>query len=166
MSVAATTTSKTVKGLLGKKLGMTQVWDADNRLIPVTVVEAGPCVTRDLRIHGWDEDADRHGALAFYGADAPAVREVCAERGGLDAPVHSALPLLRGEVVWAARHEMARTVDDVLARRSRSLLFDAGAAVEAAPAVAELMAAELGREDGWAPEQVAAFERIAAGYRL
>ena len=48
-TVAATTANKTVKGLLGKKLGMTQVWDADNRLVPVTVVEAGPCVVTQVR---------------------------------------------------------------------------------------------------------------------
>ena len=53
MSVAATTSAttsaRTIKGLLGKKLGMTQVWDADNRLVPVTVVEAGPCVVTQVR---------------------------------------------------------------------------------------------------------------------
>jgi len=42
-------TDKTVKGVLGEKLGMTQVWDADNRLVPVTVVKAGPCVVTQLR---------------------------------------------------------------------------------------------------------------------
>jgi len=49
-----TTDQKTLKGLLGKKLGMTQVWDADNRLIPVTVVEAGPCVVTQVRNGGAD----------------------------------------------------------------------------------------------------------------
>jgi glycerol-3-phosphate dehydrogenase len=138
--------------------------DAVDHALTLAGIDAGPCVTRELRLHGWDESADRHGAFAVYGSDAPAVRTLCAERTGLDAPVHPALPLLRGEVVWAARHEMARTVDDVLARRSRSLLFDARAAVEAAPAVAELLARELRREDGWAGEQVGAFEEIAAAY--
>ncbi|HUP23411.1 MAG TPA: glycerol-3-phosphate dehydrogenase/oxidase [Thermoanaerobaculia bacterium] len=138
--------------------------DAVDHALTLAGVEAGPCVTRELRIHGCDPDATRHGSLAIYGSDAPAVRVVCHERSGLDAPVHPALPLLRGEVVWAARHEMARTVDDALARRSRALIFDARAAMEAAPAVAELLAQELGREDGWIDEQVAAFEDIAAAY--
>jgi len=53
-TVAATTANKTIKGLLGKKLGMTQVWDADNRLVPVTVVEAGPCVVTQVRGGGTD----------------------------------------------------------------------------------------------------------------
>lgn len=49
-----TTATKTVKGVLGKKLGMTQVWDADNRLIPVTVIEAGPCVVTQVRAAATD----------------------------------------------------------------------------------------------------------------
>ena len=48
------TTERPVKGLLGEKLGMTQVWDADNRLIPVTVVAVGPCVVTQLRSEGVD----------------------------------------------------------------------------------------------------------------
>jgi glycerol-3-phosphate dehydrogenase len=138
--------------------------DTVDHVLTLAGLEPRPCVTRELPIHGCDPESDRHGSLAVYGTDAPAVREVCRERAGLDAPVHPALPLLRGEVVWAARHEMARSVDDALARRSRALLFDARAAVEAAPVVAELLARELGREDGWAGEQVAAFAEVAAGY--
>jgi len=41
--------SKQIKGVLGEKLGMTQVWDADNRIVPVTVVKAGPCVVTQVR---------------------------------------------------------------------------------------------------------------------
>ncbi len=42
-------TTRVVKGVLGEKLGMTQVWDADNRLVPVTVIKAGPCVVTQVR---------------------------------------------------------------------------------------------------------------------
>ena len=59
---------------------------------------------------------------------------------------------------------MARTVDDVLARRSRSLIFDARAAIEAAPRVAEVMAGELGRDASWITAQVVDFEAIARRY--
>ena len=47
--MSATKTERTVKGLLGTKLGMTQLWDANNRIVPVTVVEAGPCVVTQVR---------------------------------------------------------------------------------------------------------------------
>ena len=69
-----------------------------------------------------------------------------------------------GEVVWAARHEMARTVEDFLARRSRLLLLDARASIEAAPAVARLLARELGRDAAWEARQVADYRELAAGY--
>ncbi|MDV3222223.1 50S ribosomal protein L3 [Intrasporangium sp.] len=68
MTVAATTSSQTVKGLLGKKLGMTQVWDADNRLVPVTVVEAGPCVVTQVR----NGETDGYDAIQLaFGAIDP-----------------------------------------------------------------------------------------------
>jgi glycerol-3-phosphate dehydrogenase len=68
--------------------------------------------------------------------------------------------------VWAARNEMARTVDDVLARRTRSLLFDARAAIEIAPEVARLLAAELGRDEAWEKNQIEEFTTMARGYLL
>jgi glycerol-3-phosphate dehydrogenase len=61
---------------------------------------------------------------------------------------------------------MARTVEDVLARRTRSLLLDARASIEAAPAVAELMADELGYPKEWQTAQVAAFTKLASAYAL
>ena len=64
------------------------------------------------------------------------------------------------------REEMARTVDDVLSRRTRSLILDARAAVEAAPRVAELMASELGRDEEWVEGQVASFTEMAKAYLL
>ena len=59
---------------------------------------------------------------------------------------------------------MARTVEDVLARRTRALVLDARAALEAAPEVAALIAAELNEDAAWQERQVAAFRALAAGY--
>jgi glycerol-3-phosphate dehydrogenase len=61
---------------------------------------------------------------------------------------------------------MARTVEDVLARRTRALLLDARASMEAAPIVAALMAKELERDEAWAARQVAEYGVLAAGYLL
>ena len=66
----------------------------------------------------------------------------------------------------AARDEMARRVEDVLARRSRLLFLDAAAAMAEAPRVAILLARELGRDDAWATEQARAFLETARGYQL
>jgi glycerol-3-phosphate dehydrogenase len=66
-----------------------------------------------------------------------------------------------GQVAWAVRHEMARSVEDFLARRIRVLLLDTRASMEMAPKVAELMAAELGRDPVWERDQVRAFRALA-----
>jgi glycerol-3-phosphate dehydrogenase len=74
------------------------------------------------------------------------------------------LPALAAEVVFAAREEMARSVEDVLARRTRMLFLNAKAALAAAPRAAELLARELGRNEAWIAAQLADFERTAAGF--
>ena len=68
------------------------------------------------------------------------------------------------QVIWAARHEMARTVEDVLARRTRVLFLDARAAVAMAPAVAAILADELGHDAEWCQTQVEVFEQLAQSY--
>lgn len=125
-----------------------------------------PSRTKDLRVHGWLVHTDPHQDLAHYGSDAPLIRRLMEEIDRGDELLHSKLPYRRAEVVWAVRHEMARTVEDVLSRRTRALLLDAHAANECAPIVAEIMATELGRSADWQEEQVAAFSRLAAGYML
>ncbi|MEQ9399954.1 MAG: glycerol-3-phosphate dehydrogenase/oxidase [Longimicrobiales bacterium] len=125
-----------------------------------------PCPTRELRIHGHDPDAGRFGRLAPYGADAPAVRALMDGTPGWDTPIHDRLDLTPGEVAWFARREMARTVDDVLARRSRSLILDARAAREAAEPVARILARELDRDEAWVAAQVEHFQTLADGYLL
>ncbi|MHC4955669.1 MAG: glycerol-3-phosphate dehydrogenase/oxidase [Planctomycetota bacterium] len=133
--------------------------DTMEQVIAIGGLEPRDCATEDLPIHGYHRNAERFGRLAYYGTDAPAITAL-----GEGAPVHERLPLTRGEVIWACRNEMARTVDDVLARRSRSLLFDAAAAREAAGAVGAIMANELGRDAAWVEEQTRTFAKIAGRY--
>ncbi|MCP3963720.1 MAG: glycerol-3-phosphate dehydrogenase/oxidase [bacterium] len=121
-------------------------------------------VTKDLPIHGHHHHAERFGRLALYGSDAAPLENLLQSAPELAEPVHPRLPLAVGEVVWACRYEMARTVDDMLARRSRSLLIDARVAIAAAPRTAEVMAAELGRSEDWVAAQVEEFGEIAARY--
>ena len=124
------------------------------------------CATRTLNIHGFHPNAEKFGAFAFYGADALGLQELIADEPVLGDPLHPSLPCCGAEVVWAARHEMARTVEDVLARRTRALFLNAAAATDMAPRVAELMARELGRDSAWQAAQVEAFRQLASGYRL
>ena len=125
-----------------------------------------PCVTHHLRIHGFHEAAKELGSLAVYGSDAYEIRKLIETDAALGEPLHPALPYIKAEVVWAARHEMARTVEDVLARRTRALFLNARAALAMAPAVADLMASELGWDEVTRTKQLAAFRGVASNYAL
>jgi glycerol-3-phosphate dehydrogenase len=102
----------------------------------------------------------------MYGSDAPAIQELARERPELGQPLCPDLPMIGAEVVWAARHEMARTVDDVLARRTRALFLNCAAAMAMAPEVARLLAVELGRDAAWQEDQLAQMKKIAAHFAL
>jgi glycerol-3-phosphate dehydrogenase len=106
------------------------------------------CVTEKLRLHGWmsrDDPRTPHaGHMRMYGADAELVEAFLDDDAARREPIHPHLPYVMGQVSWAARHEMARTVEDVLARRSRLLFLDARLAASVAGRVAAILDEELG----------------------
>jgi glycerol-3-phosphate dehydrogenase len=123
-----------------------------------------PCVTRELNIHGYHQHTEEFGPLAVYGSDASDIKAIIREDHTWANPIHPALRATGAEVVWAVREEMARTVEDVLSRRTRSLLLHARASIEAAPAVAKIMALVLGRDGDWEKAQVEDFRTTARRY--
>ena len=125
-----------------------------------------PCVTRSLNIHGFHSNADRFGTLSVYGSDALGIQDLMRLSPPLAAPLHAQLPYTGAEVIWAARHEMAQTVEDVLARRTRALFLNARAAESMAPEVARLMATELGWDDSRRKAEVTEFSMLARTYRV
>ena len=88
------------------------------------------------------------------------------ENPGYEEPLHPKLPYCKGEVVWAARYEMARSIEDVLARRTRSLLLDAKASVEAAIETARIMAKELQKDEQWEAAEISRYQKLAAQYQI
>lgn len=130
----------------------------------VAGLPAAPSRTPDLPLHGAGGTLDPSSPLSGYGSDIPAIRVLMGAHPDWEVPLHPNLPYAKAEVVWGARHEMARTIEDVLSRRTRALLLDAGAAREAAPTVAALLAHELGRDAAWREAQLAEFETLARGY--
>jgi glycerol-3-phosphate dehydrogenase len=118
-------------------------------------------VTANLHLHGWTEQSFPE-PLSVYGSDAIELQTL----PGADCLLHPNLPYSEAEVRWAARSEMAQTVEDVLARRTRSLLLDAAASIECAPRVAQILAEELDRDSGWEHEQIQDFTTLAQGYQL
>jgi len=124
-----------------------------------------PCITDGVKLHGAPA-AMSSGQLSRYGTDAEEVVRLQQLWPGFAAAIDPALPFTFGEVVYAVRYEMARTVEDVLSRRMRALLIDAKAAERSAPVVAKVMAHELAASEEWERAQVAAFEHLASTFYL
>jgi glycerol-3-phosphate dehydrogenase len=140
--------------------------DCLEHAIVLARLEERPCITQRLPIHGTTHEGSPAGPLTVYGSDAAQIEELARKQPKLQNPLHSALPIIGAQVIWAMRHEMARTVDDVLARRTRALFLNARAAIEMAPAVAELMAAELGQSQAWQERQLRDFAQVAACFQV
>ena len=140
--------------------------DCVNQAATLGQLPERPCVTPHLNIHGFDGSPRQFGHMYVFGSDAPAVQEIMHSDASLAARLHPALPYTGAEVVWAVRFEMARTVEDVLARRTRALFLNARAAIAMAPCVVELMARELHRDDKWKTAQVQSFNEVANNYVL
>jgi glycerol-3-phosphate dehydrogenase len=140
--------------------------DTVNHAVTLGKLEDRPCVTHDLHIHGYLTGVDPHGDLWVYGTDAEKIRGLAAGSEELAKRLHPALPYIAAEVVWAAREEMARSVEDVLARRTRALFLNAHASIQIAAEVARLLARELGRDESWAQAEVARFKELATQYTL
>jgi glycerol-3-phosphate dehydrogenase len=140
--------------------------DCVNRAAQQGKLAPKECRTHSLHIHGYLKDVHHSEPLSVYGGDATLVRHIAANDPSLGERLHSALPNIGAEVIWAARHEMARSAEDILARRTRMLFLDASAAMEAAPLVARLLAKELGRDDAWQAQQLNGFKEVAARYLI
>jgi glycerol-3-phosphate dehydrogenase len=125
-----------------------------------------PCTTKNLRIHGYMKDSQALGSMEVYGSDARAIRGLASRHPEFAVQLNPDLPYIAAEIVWAARNEMSRTVEDALARRTRALFLNSKAAVAMAPAVARLLAAELGKDESWVAAQVAGFNELAAQYKV
>jgi glycerol-3-phosphate dehydrogenase len=135
-----------------------------NYALSLAGLEPKPCITKQLNIHGFHQTPEKFGEFALYGSDAPAIQDLMRADPIREQRLHPALPARVGEVIWAVRFEAARTVDDVLARRTRSLLLNARAANETAPEVASIIAKELGRGPEWEHDQTESFRRISKIY--
>ncbi|WP_345072550.1 glycerol-3-phosphate dehydrogenase/oxidase [Hymenobacter fastidiosus] len=146
--------------------------DVVDRARQLGALAVQPCSTAELPIHGFvptgsaAQPAEAADPLATYGSEAAAVRDLLRENPAWAEELIVGFSGIQAQVVWAARHEMARTVEDVLARRLRLLFLDARAAQAAAPVVARLLAAELGLSETWQQQQLKAFRALAAGYGL
>jgi glycerol-3-phosphate dehydrogenase len=143
--------------------------DCLNHAEEVAGFERRPSKTADLRLHGNSAASEIFAApehLAVYGTDRKSIEQMAKADAKEGDRLHSRLPYLVAEANWAIDHEMARTIEDVLSRRTRALLLDSKAAVEAAPRVARLLAEKLVRDAAWEAKQVQEFSELAKHYSL
>jgi glycerol-3-phosphate dehydrogenase len=137
--------------------------DAVDRAETVAGLPARVSISESLPVHGWQETVE-NGEWGVYGADSGKLAELAGQLAAGNDLLHPRLPYRVCQVVWAARHEYARTVEDILARRTRALFLDAVASMEMAPRVAQLLAAELDYAAAWQEQQVKDFIILARGY--
>ncbi|MFL5808039.1 MAG: glycerol-3-phosphate dehydrogenase/oxidase [Flavisolibacter sp.] len=129
------------------------------------VLPAAACVTEQLRIHG-NTDKIRQDHLSVYGSDARLIDDLNSHDPTLSNKICTNFLHTEAEVIWAVRNEMARTVEDVLARRLRILFLDARAAIEAAPRIADIMQKELMKDEAWKQNQLNDFTSLAKQYLI
>jgi glycerol-3-phosphate dehydrogenase len=106
-----------------------------------------------------------HAWISDYGTDGPGIQALVDSNPVWGELLDHRLPYVVGQVVWAARYELARSVEDVLARRTRSLFLNSEAALAVAPRVAQLLAEELGRDSAWQADQLRQFQDVAEAFR-
>jgi len=139
--------------------------DCVNRAVKAAGLPPVACTTFEQPILGGNGKA-LDGPLHVYGSLGHDVAQLIKTRPDYADLLDEALPYQDGQVVWAARHELARTVEDVLARRLRALFLNAQAAIRAAPRVASLLAEELNHDQPWQNQQIKEFTKLAQQYSL
>jgi len=137
--------------------------DCVDRAAEVGGLRPATCKTQDQTIVG-GQGVALDDPLHVYGGTGQQLAQFLVTDPEYGDPLDEAFSYVAGQVIWAARHEMARTVEDVLARRLRALFLNAPAALRAAPRVADLLADELGRNDAWKTSQIEDFEAVARHY--
>lgn len=139
--------------------------DVVDKAIAMGKLKQAACVTRTTKIHGY-HNGPVGAPLAVYGSDAAGIEALIAQKPDLGKRIHPAHPYTKAEVLWVIRNEMARTVEDVLARRIRILFLDAAAAAALAPMVAAILAEELNKDAAWIKQQTESFLSMTKDYLL
>jgi glycerol-3-phosphate dehydrogenase len=120
--------------------------------------------TASLSIHGHTEKVNWNDPFYFYGSDASQLMQNM--NGSTGIWISESLKIHKVQVLWAVEHEMARTVEDVLSRRTRALLLDAKESIRICPQVAKLMAEVLNQDEAWIKNEIKQYTTLAGQYLL
>jgi len=140
--------------------------DTVDKAITIAKLPKVKSASEKLPVHGAKESVDFNDPHYFYGSDMEEIKKLMKKEPALQDKLHEDYQHVKAEVIWAVKNEMARTIEDFLARRIRMLFLDARAAIDMAPEVADLMSRELGKDTEWAKNQVDAFTKLANQYLL
>ena len=140
--------------------------DTINKAISIGKLPNKKCRTKDVSIHGAMETKNKSNHLYIYGSDQKSIENLIKKESYLGEKLNPKTVHTKAEVLWAVRYEMARTIEDVLARRVRLLFLDSKAAINSAPIVAEILAKELGKDKVWVEQEIEKFTKIAKQYVL
>jgi glycerol-3-phosphate dehydrogenase len=139
--------------------------DVINKLTKNVGFKQTKSTTKNLKIHGYKENVNYNDPLYVYGSDQEKILEL-AKTENLGDYLSKPLQIIEAQVIWGVRFEMARTVEDILARRTRALFLDAKESVRIAPRVAKLLAKELGLSKKWEISQLTKYKNVAKNYIL
>ncbi|WP_317170548.1 glycerol-3-phosphate dehydrogenase/oxidase [Flammeovirga aprica] len=140
--------------------------DAVNTIERVGRWEPVKCITREVLLHGYKKGMDRSDVRSVYGNDLSKIEELSDNVPSLKKKLHKDLPYTFADIYWGTEFEMAMTLEDALARRTRCLLLNAKASIKIAPKVAKLMSGILGKDEEWENEEVKKYKKLAKGYLL
>lgn len=140
--------------------------DAVDKAILLAGLPERKSITENLMIHSYSKSVSLNDPNSVYGSDLNAMQRVANEDKRYEGMLSEELSVSRAQLIWAVREEMARTVEDFLARRTRALFLDARESIRMCREVAELMAYELGQDAPWIKSQVNEYTELARGYYL
>jgi glycerol-3-phosphate dehydrogenase len=138
--------------------------DTVNEAATLGELQSQACITEGLNLHGFKSAIDTDKHLHIYGTDKSKIEEIIKENPAYAEKLLQELPYIKAEIIWAVRIDMARTLLDVLSRRTRALILNAKASLEMAPAVVKLMSQELNKNTDWEKEQLNYYTEIAKNY--
>jgi glycerol-3-phosphate dehydrogenase len=134
-----------------------------DRAIKAGILEKKKCLTRNFSFYSNNKPL-KSERLKIYGNQASEIEKMIINQPDLGELIDQRLPYTKAEIIWICKNEMPRTLEDVLARRTRALFLDVRASVEAGPVVADLMAKELGFNKTWQEKQTTDYNKLTANY--
>jgi glycerol-3-phosphate dehydrogenase len=140
--------------------------DAVDKAIILAGLPERKSITENLMIHSYSKNVSLNDPNSVYGSDLPRVEQIADENPEYAEMLSDELKISKAQLIWAVREEMARTVEDFLARRTRALFLDARESIRISGEVARVMASELQKDENWIRHQLTHFKDLASGYFL